>query len=100
MSECSSRMYEPRRSKIGSFKEMVDECKYIHIEVYGTNLQTFLAMVTKLWRHSLFAMIRNAYHAPEIITLHTNANFEKSTTWIFQNKYCFLKSFNHEFNLE
>ena len=55
-----------------------------------------VVMVTKLWRHSLPAMVWNAYHAPKIIMLLTNANFKKSTTWIFQN-IRFLKSFNHVF---
>ena len=31
VNECRSWMYEPRRSKIGSSKEIVGECKYFHI---------------------------------------------------------------------
>ena len=51
-------------------------------------------MVTKLWRHYISAMVWNAYHAPEIIMLHTVANFKKSAAWLSPNKYFFLKSFN------
>ena len=29
-----------------------------------------------LWRHPLPTMVWNAYHAPEILKLHTTANFE------------------------
>ena len=31
LNECSSSMYEPRRSKIGSPKEIVEECTYLRI---------------------------------------------------------------------
>ena len=49
------------------------------------NLKTLVAMLTKLWRHTFSARIWNAYHATEIIMLHTIAIFKKST-WIFPNK--------------
>ena len=31
MNECRSWVYEPRRSKIGSSKEIVGECKYLSV---------------------------------------------------------------------
>ena len=52
-------------------------------------------MVTKLWYHYLSARVWNAYHAPEIVMLHTIVNLKESTTWIFPNNFFFLKSFNH-----
>ena len=48
-----------------------------------------VALITELWHHSVSAMVWNAYHAPEIIMLHTFANFQKSTIWIFPNKLFF-----------
>ena len=38
-----------------------------------------IAMVTRLWRHSLSAVVWNGYHTPEIIMLHTNPYFKKKS---------------------
>ena len=52
----------------------------------GINLKVLVAMVTELCTHSISAM---ACHAPEICILHISANFEKSETQFFSNKYFF-----------
>ena len=62
--------------------------------MYGINLKVFVAMVTELCTHFISAMACNTCHAPEIFILHASANFEKSKTQMFSNKYFFLKSFN------
>ena len=57
--------------------------KFIGAEFEGTNL----------WHHFLFAMVWNAYHTREIITLHTKAIFKKWTTSVLSNKQInFLKA--------
>ena len=38
MNECHSSVYEPRCSKIGSSKEIVDECKYTFMSASTTSL--------------------------------------------------------------
>ena len=43
--------------------------------MYGIDLKALVAMVTELYTHFISARVRNAYHAPEIFFLHTNANF-------------------------
>ena len=57
--------------------------------MYGIDVQVPVAMVTPLCIHFISAMACNACHAPEIFILHTSANFEKSKTQIFSNKYFF-----------
>ena len=58
--------------------------------MYGIDVKVPVAMVTPLCIHFISATACNACHAPEIFILHTNANFEKSKTQIFSNKYFFL----------
>ena len=55
--------------------------------MFGINLKVLVAMVTELCTHSISAW--SACHSPEICTLHTSANFEKSKTQFFSNKYFF-----------
>ena len=55
----------------------------------GINLTVLIAMVTELCTHSISAMACYACRAPEICILHTSANFEKSKTQFFSNKYFF-----------
>ena len=57
--------------------------------MFGINLKVLVAMVTELCNHSISAMACTACHAPEICILHTSANFEKSKTQFFSNKYVF-----------
>ena len=54
--------------------------------MYGINLKVLVAMAIELCTHSISAMACNAFHAPEIYILHTNANFEMSKTQFFSNK--------------
>ena len=57
--------------------------------MFGINLKVIVAMVTELCTHSVSAMACDACHAPEICILHTSADFEKSKTQFFSNKYFF-----------
>ena len=53
------------------------------------NLKAVVAMVTKNDVRSFhydFCIDMNFYHVPEIIILHTSANFVKQRTHIFSNK--------------
>ena len=54
MNECRSWVYEPRRSKIGSSKEIVGECKYSAIN--RTNFSNILynnQNVNRIWQEAL-----------------------------------------------
>ena len=57
--------------------------------MFGINLKVLVARVIELCTHSISAVRCNAYHAPVICILHTSANFEKSKTQFFSNKYFF-----------
>ena len=57
--------------------------------MFGINLKVLVAIVTELCIHSISAMACNICHAPEICILHTSANFGKSKTQFFSNKYFF-----------
>ena len=46
--------------------------------MYGINFKVQVSMLTEVNT----AMVWNAYHAPEICSLHSSANFEKSVTQI------------------
>ena len=47
MNECRSWVYEPRRSKIGSSKEIVEESKYIKVMYSVANLTIYLRLFTE-----------------------------------------------------
>ena len=51
--------------------------------MFGIKLKVLVAMVTILCTYFVSAM---ACHAPEIIILHTSANFEKSKIQFFSNE--------------
>ena len=54
--------------------------------IYGIDLKVLVAMVTKLFTHSISAMVRNEYHAHEIFNLHTSANLKRSKAQFFSNE--------------
>ena len=69
MNEGRSWMYEPRRSKIGSFKKIVGKCKYMIILAY-----TSIFVLHVFLKHSLNRLIYVSYgdgeHGATVDLLH------------------------------
>ena len=52
-------MFEPRLSKIGSSKEIVDECKYTSMNDVTDKWNRWLAGVMFDWRHVMTAAVEH-----------------------------------------